>query len=336
MHDVPRQLSVEELAELFEGRTRFVELLAEREDPLDAAPTTSIAELSEAEKLEALTRIRRSARQRPLGALGRRAGRRRRPGGADRARVPEPGLRGEVRLPLRGLRQPPPEGGDPRGAARPARASREEELETALASWSRSRATAGRSLVDPYANEWLAVPRALAARVAGIVWIGDVVLLRRARQPSAPPTENERARRRRRGLGDPRRRLLPREKFMPRAAAAARALHWFKWEAYTTWLSGFALLVFLYYFNATRTCPAGRAARHGLVDRDQHRAARRRLGRLRRCSAACCGTSSCWRAGARPDDAGGVGRDQLFAPRGRLSSRSARCSGRSWSATSSS
>ena len=28
-------------------------------------------------------------------------------------------------------------------------------------------------------------------------------------------------------------------------------LHWFKWEAYTTWLSGFALLVFLYYFNAS-------------------------------------------------------------------------------------
>ena len=27
-------------------------------------------------------------------------------------------------------------------------------------------------------------------------------------------------------------------------------LYWFKWEAYTTWLSGFALMVFLYYFNA--------------------------------------------------------------------------------------
>jgi len=31
-------LTVEELSELFEGRTRFVELLAEREDPLRAAP----------------------------------------------------------------------------------------------------------------------------------------------------------------------------------------------------------------------------------------------------------------------------------------------------------
>jgi uncharacterized membrane protein len=27
-------------------------------------------------------------------------------------------------------------------------------------------------------------------------------------------------------------------------------LHWFKWEAYTTWLSGFALMIVLYYLNA--------------------------------------------------------------------------------------
>jgi 2-oxo-4-hydroxy-4-carboxy--5-ureidoimidazoline (OHCU) decarboxylase len=53
MRDLPRQLSVEQLAELFEGRTRFVELLAEREDPLEAAPEV-ITELDEAEKLEAL------------------------------------------------------------------------------------------------------------------------------------------------------------------------------------------------------------------------------------------------------------------------------------------
>jgi len=53
VHDLPRQLTVEELEELFEGRTRFVELLAERTDPLGAAPDV-IAELSETEKLEAL------------------------------------------------------------------------------------------------------------------------------------------------------------------------------------------------------------------------------------------------------------------------------------------
>jgi 2-oxo-4-hydroxy-4-carboxy--5-ureidoimidazoline (OHCU) decarboxylase len=53
MRDLPRHLSSDQLAELFEGRTRFVELLAEREDPLEAAPEV-IAELGEAEKLEAL------------------------------------------------------------------------------------------------------------------------------------------------------------------------------------------------------------------------------------------------------------------------------------------
>jgi 2-oxo-4-hydroxy-4-carboxy--5-ureidoimidazoline (OHCU) decarboxylase len=53
MRDLPRQLSVEELAELFEGRTRFVELLAQREDPLGSAGEV-VAELNEAEKLEAL------------------------------------------------------------------------------------------------------------------------------------------------------------------------------------------------------------------------------------------------------------------------------------------
>ena len=53
MRDLPRQLSADELAELFEGRTHFVDLLAAREHPLDSAPG-AIAELSEAEKLEAL------------------------------------------------------------------------------------------------------------------------------------------------------------------------------------------------------------------------------------------------------------------------------------------
>ncbi len=53
MHDLPRQLTAEQLAELFEGRTRLVEKLAERDDPLAAAQDV-IAELSEDEKLEAL------------------------------------------------------------------------------------------------------------------------------------------------------------------------------------------------------------------------------------------------------------------------------------------
>ena len=53
MHDLSRKLTVEQLAELFEGRTRLVEKLAEHDDPLAAAPEV-IKSLREHEKLEAL------------------------------------------------------------------------------------------------------------------------------------------------------------------------------------------------------------------------------------------------------------------------------------------
>jgi 2-oxo-4-hydroxy-4-carboxy--5-ureidoimidazoline (OHCU) decarboxylase len=53
VRDLPRQLTAEELAELFEGRTRLVELLAEREDPLGTAETV-FAELTEQEQRQAL------------------------------------------------------------------------------------------------------------------------------------------------------------------------------------------------------------------------------------------------------------------------------------------
>ena len=53
MRDLPRQLSVDDLSELFEGRTRLVEKLAQRSDPLADAHEV-IHGLSEEEKLEAL------------------------------------------------------------------------------------------------------------------------------------------------------------------------------------------------------------------------------------------------------------------------------------------
>jgi 2-oxo-4-hydroxy-4-carboxy--5-ureidoimidazoline (OHCU) decarboxylase len=53
VRDLPRELDVDELAELFEGRTRLVEKLAERDDPLGSAEDV-IAGLDEEEKLEAL------------------------------------------------------------------------------------------------------------------------------------------------------------------------------------------------------------------------------------------------------------------------------------------
>jgi 2-oxo-4-hydroxy-4-carboxy--5-ureidoimidazoline (OHCU) decarboxylase len=53
VHDVPRQLTVDELAELFEGHTRLVDELAQREDPLGDAESV-VADLDEPDKVAAL------------------------------------------------------------------------------------------------------------------------------------------------------------------------------------------------------------------------------------------------------------------------------------------
>jgi 2-oxo-4-hydroxy-4-carboxy--5-ureidoimidazoline (OHCU) decarboxylase len=64
MRELPRQLSADELAELFEGRTRFVERLSELEDPLGRAGAVA-RELTPAEQLEVLN---------AHPAIGQRAG----------------------------------------------------------------------------------------------------------------------------------------------------------------------------------------------------------------------------------------------------------------------
>jgi len=53
VRELPRQLTAEQLAELFEGRTRLVERLAELEDPLGRAPDVA-RELTDGEKKEIL------------------------------------------------------------------------------------------------------------------------------------------------------------------------------------------------------------------------------------------------------------------------------------------
>jgi 2-oxo-4-hydroxy-4-carboxy--5-ureidoimidazoline (OHCU) decarboxylase len=53
VRELPRQLTVEELTELFEGRTALVERLAEVDDPLGGADEV-VATLTEEEKLAAL------------------------------------------------------------------------------------------------------------------------------------------------------------------------------------------------------------------------------------------------------------------------------------------
>ena len=53
MHDLPRQLNEDELAELFEGHSRFVAQLAQLEDPLGQARKV-LADAPEDEQVEAL------------------------------------------------------------------------------------------------------------------------------------------------------------------------------------------------------------------------------------------------------------------------------------------
>jgi 2-oxo-4-hydroxy-4-carboxy--5-ureidoimidazoline (OHCU) decarboxylase len=64
VRELPRKLSVDELGELFEGRTRLVEQLAQIEDPLGRANEV-VASLTEEEKVEALS---------AHPAIGQRAG----------------------------------------------------------------------------------------------------------------------------------------------------------------------------------------------------------------------------------------------------------------------
>ena len=84
--------------------------------------------------------------------------------------------------------------------------------------------------------------------VAGIAWIGSsfyFVWLDNHLKHAG----------RRRGLGrivvGPWRRLLPQPEIPGRAERRCPSeLHWFKWEAYFTWISGFSLLVLIYYVGA--------------------------------------------------------------------------------------
>jgi 2-oxo-4-hydroxy-4-carboxy--5-ureidoimidazoline (OHCU) decarboxylase len=64
VRELPRQLSREELAELFEGRTRLVERLAGRDDPLGSAR----------EALDALSRDEQVAALNTHPAIGARSG----------------------------------------------------------------------------------------------------------------------------------------------------------------------------------------------------------------------------------------------------------------------
>jgi len=103
--------------------------------------------------------------------------------------------------------------------------------------------------LDLVLTEWLSATIRWLHVVAGIAWIGssfyfihlDLSLKPRPGLPSGVKGEAWQVH----GGG-----FYQMIKFMVAPGKMPDELTWFKWEAYTTWLSGFALLVVVYYLNA--------------------------------------------------------------------------------------
>jgi uncharacterized membrane protein len=102
-------------------------------------------------------------------------------------------------------------------------------------------------LGDAYLREWLDLLLRWLHVIAGMVWIGTsfyfVALdshLRPSRDQGVAGESWEIH-----GGG-----FYRVQKYRVAPERLPEPLHWFKWEAYTTWLSGFALLVVLYYLDA--------------------------------------------------------------------------------------
>ncbi len=105
----------------------------------------------------------------------------------------------------------------------------------------------------PYGLEWLNLIVRWLHMITGIAWIGAsfyFVWLDNTIRPPAPGSDlankgvsGELWAVHGGGFYNP-------QKYLVAPAELPKELHWFKWEAYTTWLSGFALLTIVYYFNA--------------------------------------------------------------------------------------
>jgi uncharacterized membrane protein len=105
--------------------------------------------------------------------------------------------------------------------------------------------------VDPYITEWLNLLVRLLHVVAAIAWIGASFYFIALDYSLRPPED---ARDAQRGVGGETWEIhgggfYRVEKFRVAPQTLPERLTWFKWEAYTTWLSGFVLLVVLYYLN---------------------------------------------------------------------------------------
>ena len=104
--------------------------------------------------------------------------------------------------------------------------------------------------MDPYANEWLDFLARWLHVVAGIVWIGTSFYFIALDNHLARPGEDAGE-----GVGGEAWEVhgggfYRVQKYRVAPPSLPERLLWFKWEAYTTWLSGFALFIVLYYVNA--------------------------------------------------------------------------------------
>jgi uncharacterized membrane protein len=106
--------------------------------------------------------------------------------------------------------------------------------------------------VDPYANEWLDLLARWLHVIAGIAWIGTsfyfIALDNHLRPPKGESDDEGRVGGEAweiHGGG-----FYRVQKYRRAPRVLPEPLYWFKWEAYTTWLSGFALMIVLYYVNA--------------------------------------------------------------------------------------
>jgi uncharacterized membrane protein len=106
--------------------------------------------------------------------------------------------------------------------------------------------------MDPYLRDVLDVCFRMLHVIAGIAWIGASFYFVRLDLALRPPKAREDVDAGVAGefWGVHGGGLYHSQKYRLAPAEMPEPLHWFKWEAYTTWLSGFALLVVLYYFDA--------------------------------------------------------------------------------------
>ena len=106
--------------------------------------------------------------------------------------------------------------------------------------------------IDPYVSDWLDLIFRWFHVTAAIVWIGTSFYFVALDQHLHEPRDE---RDRERGVGGESWEIhgggfYRIEKFRVAPPRLPKPLHWYKWEAYWTWLSGFTLLIVLYYLQA--------------------------------------------------------------------------------------